>query len=116
MVSKDIFLRTCVNYINTCPHAGSNAEMPIETSTATFQPIGPTEYLNMFKIAGSHMHDAARRRLAPFQVCSQCRCCSGNTCKTMPCCYGINCNIPNKPYGYCAFQPKKCDCNPCATA
>ncbi|KAL4649361.1 hypothetical protein ACB092_01G009000 [Castanea dentata] len=59
---------------------------------------------------------AARRRLAPFQVCSQCRSCSGNTCKTMPCCYGINYNIPNKPYGYCAFQPKKCDCNPCATA
>ncbi|KAM3690096.1 hypothetical protein ACJW31_09G095900 [Castanea mollissima] len=100
---------------------GSHSElMPVETSTETLWPIGPIKYLTKFEaVANSQSHeDALRRRLAPapFQTCNQCTCCSGpnnQTCTTKPCCYGIKCNIPGKPFGTCAFVPKKCDCNPC---
>ncbi|KAM7532123.1 hypothetical protein LguiB_035533 [Lonicera macranthoides] len=60
-----------------------------------------------------------RRRLAPFQVCLGCRCCTNaldpSTCTNMPCCFGIDCQLPNKPFGVCAFVPKTCNCTLCAT-
>ncbi|OVA17153.1 hypothetical protein BVC80_9045g50 [Macleaya cordata] len=59
-----------------------------------------------------------RRRLAPFQLCLACKCCAGgsdpSTCTTMPCCFGIDCQLPNKPFGVCAFVPKTCNCTSCA--
>ncbi|RZC82661.1 hypothetical protein C5167_045447 [Papaver somniferum] len=61
-----------------------------------------------------------RRKLEPFQLCLECKCCppgagtDPTTCTTMPCCFGIDCQIPNKPYGECAFVPKTCNCTSCA--
>ncbi|CAA6659892.1 unnamed protein product [Spirodela intermedia] len=31
----------------------------------------------------------------------------------LPCCYAINCNIPNRPFGFCSFTPKSCNCLEC---
>ncbi|MCL7035601.1 hypothetical protein MKW94_027440 [Papaver nudicaule] len=61
-----------------------------------------------------------RRKLAPFQLCLECKCCAAggaidpSTCTTMPCCFGIDCQIPGKPFGVCAFVPKTCNCTSCA--
>ncbi|KAF5182377.1 hypothetical protein FRX31_028036 [Thalictrum thalictroides] len=56
---------------------------------------------------------------APFRQCAKCRCCPGGDgrsqrCATMNCCYHIDCNLPNKPYGTCAFKPLACNCNACS--
>ncbi|KAF8007585.1 hypothetical protein BT93_K1553 [Corymbia citriodora subsp. variegata] len=59
-----------------------------------------------------------RRLLGPFQLCLACKCCAAGTpapvCVTMPCCFAINCQLPNKPFGVCAFVPKTCNCTTCA--
>ncbi|KDP21816.1 hypothetical protein JCGZ_00603 [Jatropha curcas] len=74
-----------------------------------FRPAEPTEYrlINTTEL---------RRRLAePYQLCLVCKCCAGaTTCATMSCCFGIDCQLPNKPYGVCAFVPKTCNCTSCA--
>lgn len=54
-----------------------------------------------------------RRKLNRYQVCSLCTCCGRGYCLASPCCYAINCNIPNRPYGYCSFTPKACNCFGC---
>ncbi|GMY25764.1 hypothetical protein FCV25MIE_21006 [Fagus crenata] len=73
---------------------------PVELSTATWQPMGdPTEY----RLVEAVSHVARR----PFQLCSKCKCCAAA-------CYVLDCKLPNKPFGTCAFVPKKCDCNSCA--
>ncbi|KAF0916507.1 hypothetical protein E2562_007586 [Oryza meyeriana var. granulata] len=56
-----------------------------------------------------------RRRLGSFQLCAPCTCCGGSRggCMLSPCCYAINCNIPNRPFGFCSFTPKSCDCLGC---
>ncbi|XP_040385876.1 uncharacterized protein LOC121056316 [Oryza brachyantha] len=56
-----------------------------------------------------------RRRLGSFQLCAPCTCCGGShgSCMLSPCCYAINCNIPNRPFGFCSFTPKSCDCLGC---
>uniref|UniRef100_M8AX34 DUF7866 domain-containing protein n=1 Tax=Aegilops tauschii TaxID=37682 RepID=M8AX34_AEGTA len=43
------------------------------------------------------------------------RCCGGprGSCVLSPCCYAINCNIPNRPFGFCSFTPRSCDCLHC---
>ncbi|CAL9770762.1 unnamed protein product [Musa acuminata subsp. burmannicoides] len=53
-----------------------------------------------------------RRRLSSFQICALCTCCGGprGLCLPSPCCYTINCNIPNRPFGFCSFTPKTCNC------
>ncbi|XP_077216258.1 uncharacterized protein LOC143850868 [Tasmannia lanceolata] len=58
-----------------------------------------------------------RRKLAPFQLCLLCRCCAismPSNCTTMPCCFGIDCQLPDKPFGVCAFVPKSCSCTSCS--
>ncbi|KAI7734460.1 hypothetical protein M8C21_026952 [Ambrosia artemisiifolia] len=61
----------------------------------------------------------SRRKLNGFQICSLCTCCNnggaGGTkyCTPSPCCYAINCNIPNRPFGFCSFTPKTCNCFGC---
>ncbi|GLJ37073.1 hypothetical protein SUGI_0751210 [Cryptomeria japonica] len=61
--------------------------------------------------------DKKRRKLAPFQLCSGCTCCAGESnnrvCTTSACCYSITCGLPDKPYGVCAFTPKACTCTNC---
>ncbi|PKU81047.1 uncharacterized protein LOC110103446 [Dendrobium catenatum] len=56
-----------------------------------------------------------RRRLGRFQICALCTCCGGpkGLCFACPCCYAINCNIPNRPFGFCSFIPKTCNCFGC---
>ncbi|XP_078433777.1 ubiquitin carboxyl-terminal hydrolase [Wolffia australiana] len=57
-----------------------------------------------------------RRRLGSFQICALCTCCGGprGVCLPSPCCYAINCNIPNRPFGFCSFTPKSCNCLECS--
>lgn len=56
-----------------------------------------------------------RRKLGSFQICALCTCCGGarGVCLPSPCCYAINCNIPNRPFGFCSFTPKTCNCFGC---
>ncbi|KAL4578855.1 hypothetical protein LXL04_014986 [Taraxacum kok-saghyz] len=64
------------------------------------------------------LHDS-RRKLNGFKICSLCTCCNagggggGKYCLPSPCCYAINCNIPNRPFGFCSFTPKTCNCFGC---
>ncbi|QHO39780.1 uncharacterized protein DS421_4g132130 [Arachis hypogaea] len=61
------------------------------------------------------MMNESRRKLGSFQICALCTCCGGprGVCLPSPCCYAINCNIPNKPYGFCSFTPRTCNCFGC---
>ncbi|PSS05031.1 Nucleic-acid-binding protein from mobile element jockey like [Actinidia chinensis var. chinensis] len=61
------------------------------------------------------LNEESRRRLNGFQICALCTCCGGSKtyCMPSPCCYAINCNIPNRPFGFCAFTPKTCNCFGC---
>ncbi|KAJ8540275.1 hypothetical protein K7X08_030194 [Anisodus acutangulus] len=61
------------------------------------------------------MLNETRRKLGSFQICALCTCCGGDKgyCLLSPCCYAINCNIPNRPFGFCAFTPKTCNCFGC---
>ncbi|KAL5767257.1 hypothetical protein ACOSP7_013838 [Xanthoceras sorbifolium] len=56
-----------------------------------------------------------RRKLNSFQICALCTCCgrAKGMCLPSPCCYAINCNIPNRPFGFCSFTPKTCNCFGC---
>ncbi|KAK4782712.1 hypothetical protein SAY86_007086 [Trapa natans] len=71
-----------------------------------------------FPIPKAAWSSGPRRQLAPFRKCSKCKCCSAASpkpnCASMPCCYVLDCNIPNKPFGFCSFVPKTCNCNSCA--
>jgi hypothetical protein len=93
---------------------------PANTSLTAgeFRPMEPAEYRLIGRKGDDHDDDLWRRRLAPFQLCLLCKCCAGaatTNCATMPCCFGIDCQLPNKPYGVCAFVPKTCNCTSCAT-
>ncbi|KAK7356780.1 hypothetical protein VNO80_16056 [Phaseolus coccineus] len=61
------------------------------------------------------MMNESRRKLGSFQICAVCTCCGGakGICLPSPCCYAINCNIPNRPFGFCSFTPKTCNCFEC---
>ncbi|KAK4433032.1 hypothetical protein Salat_1065400 [Sesamum alatum] len=62
------------------------------------------------------MMNESRRKLGSFQICALCTCCGGASksyCLASPCCYAINCNIPNRPFGFCSFTPKTCNCFGC---
>ncbi|PON64990.1 hypothetical protein TorRG33x02_271900 [Trema orientale] len=83
-----------------------------KTTTEIMLPVVPTEYRSIEAISAI---GGGRRRLAPFQLCLLCKCCSAATCASMPCCFGIDCQLPNKPFGVCAFVPKTCNCTTCAT-
>ncbi|KAM1749328.1 hypothetical protein FF1_010167 [Malus domestica] len=85
------------------------------TTTETFHPACSTEYKLLIDGVTKTHHDTQRRRLAPYQLCLQCKCCSATTCISMPCCFGINCQLPNKPFGVCGFVPKTCNCTNCTT-
>ncbi|GAB2287155.1 hypothetical protein Dimus_021541 [Dionaea muscipula] len=55
-----------------------------------------------------------RRKLGSFQICAPCTCCGARGyCLPSPCCYAINCNIPNRPFGFCSFTPRTCNCFGC---
>ncbi|TQD84318.1 hypothetical protein C1H46_030146 [Malus baccata] len=50
------------------------------TTTETFHPAGPTEYKLFIDGVTKPNHDTQRRRLAPYQLCLPCKCCSATTC------------------------------------
>ncbi|KAJ0985352.1 hypothetical protein J5N97_003708 [Dioscorea zingiberensis] len=86
--------------------------------SSKYHPVGLIEY----KPVGSEIRAAefnsnnSRRILEPFQQCLECRCCAvadPMSCSLMSCCFGIDCNLPDKPYGVCAFVPKTCNCTSC---
>ncbi|KZV31227.1 hypothetical protein F511_17101 [Dorcoceras hygrometricum] len=71
-------------------------------------PLGKKEMIIMV--------NDSRRKLGSFQICALCTCCGGrgrSYCLASPCCYAINCNIPNRPFGFCSFTPKTCNCFGC---
>jgi hypothetical protein len=76
-------------------------------------PVAPAEGELGAMVLG--FNDTRRRLGGRFQLCAPCTCCGGDrhTCVLAPCCYAINCNIPNRPFGYCSFMPKSCDCLGC---
>ena len=67
------------------------------------------------KVEMMMMMNESRRKLGSFQICALCTCCGGakGLCLPSPCCYAINCNIPNRPFGFCSFTPKTCNCFGC---
>ncbi|KAJ4836539.1 hypothetical protein Tsubulata_015165 [Turnera subulata] len=78
------------------------------------------ETMMMVPVEGVEMRlmlneSSSRRRLNGFQICGLCTCCGGSkgVCLESPCCYAINCNIPNRPFGFCSFTPKSCNCFGC---
>ncbi|XXG40120.1 hypothetical protein AAC387_Pa01g0914 [Persea americana] len=84
---------------------------PGEQAMIKFRPVELTQY------PGNDIGNVGRRRLAPFQLCLLCKCCAANdpsNCANMPCCFGIDCQLPDKPFGTCAFVPKTCNCTSCA--
>ncbi|KMZ58432.1 hypothetical protein ZOSMA_77G00940 [Zostera marina] len=84
---------------------GSSEMMtPVEESKG----LEPTKSMSL-------MVEEHRRNLRNFQICSVCTCCGGprGLCLASPCCYAISCNIPNRPFGFCSFVPKKCNCFGC---
>ncbi|KAK8924003.1 hypothetical protein KSP39_PZI019256 [Platanthera zijinensis] len=80
--------------------AGSMAEMT---------PVAPEPVLQFVFL------NETRRHLNSFQICALCTCCGGpkRLCLPSPCCYAISCNIPNRPFGFCSFLPKTCNCFGC---
>lgn len=76
------------------------------TTASTHEPHpSSTEYIPLPATVAHRMLAGGQ----PFLVCKSC----SNNCKTSNCCYGINCNLPGKPFGTCAFQPKTCGCSQC---
>ncbi|CAO1947027.1 unnamed protein product [Urochloa humidicola] len=99
--------------------SGGSQVQGAEPGTATSRsrrglvPVAPAE-AELGAMALS-LNDTRRRLGGSFQLCAPCTCCGGNkgACVLAPCCYAINCNIPNRPFGYCSFTPKSCDCLGC---
>ncbi|XP_076934058.1 uncharacterized protein LOC143600182 [Bidens hawaiensis] len=91
----------------------------ISKSTSGNQPmpVGMGMGMSEYKVAAEMDGGGLRRKLGPFQVCLVCKCCvtasDPTTCSNMPCCFGIDCQLPNKPFGVCAFVPKTCNCTTC---
>ncbi|CAL4972465.1 unnamed protein product [Urochloa decumbens] len=89
------------------------AEPGTAPSRTRLVPVAPAEAELGAMALG--LNDTRRRLGGSFQLCAPCTCCGGNkgACVLSPCCYAINCNIPNRPFGYCSFTPKSCDCLGC---
>ncbi|KAI3994060.1 hypothetical protein MKX01_012317 [Papaver californicum] len=94
-------------------------------SSGLMMPVEPAVYRVFDNLYGYNYNNQQgkglrRRKLEPFQLCLECKCCAAgagtdpSTCTTLPCCFGIDCQIPGKPFGVCAFVPKTCNCTSCA--
>ncbi|CAO2837529.1 unnamed protein product [Amaranthus hypochondriacus] len=70
--------------------------------------------IDIEKVKKMMVMNETRRKLGSFQICAPCTCCGAKGyCLPSPCCYAINCNIPNRPFGFCSFTPKICNCFGC---
>ncbi|KAL8237320.1 hypothetical protein R6Q59_018401 [Mikania micrantha] len=87
-------------------HHHETEKLYIPEGIVKYQPLGAKD------------HDMVRK-LNAFQICLDCKCCivvsDPSTCSNMPCCFGIDCQLPNKPYGVCAFVPRTCNCTSCGS-
>ncbi|KAE8706503.1 GDT1-like protein 3-like [Hibiscus syriacus] len=90
-----------------CNEATSMAQV---NGSSEMVPLVDREAIKMMKL-----FNESRRKLGSFQICAVCTCCGGakGLCLPSPCCYAINCNIPNRPFGFCSFTPKTCNCFGC---
>ncbi|KAI3746096.1 hypothetical protein L6452_08517 [Arctium lappa] len=107
-----LFLLFFFLLLNPIPFLHANDSVVNESMVPLIEP-GKGE------IIGLVLNDT-RRKLGGFQICSLCTCCNtggggggGKYCLPSPCCYAINCNIPNRPFGFCSFTPKTCNCFGC---
>ncbi|XVF30341.1 hypothetical protein REPUB_Repub16aG0048700 [Reevesia pubescens] len=86
-------------------------------ATSRAQVNGSSEMVPLVeeKMMKMMLFNESRRKLGSFQICAVCTCCGGakGVCLPSPCCYAINCNIPNRPFGFCSFTPKTCNCFGC---
>lgn len=90
-------------------HAGDIAAFEPHP-TIQFVPAGTVEYHAIHGLTGGVGVDAGN---PPFRQCAACKCCASNNCQVMQCCFRIKCNLPDKPFGTCAFVPEACNCNSC---
>ncbi|MFS7996501.1 hypothetical protein Hanom_Chr12g01130681 [Helianthus anomalus] len=115
-----MFLHTLLFFLLTGLHFSHATEPPPAAAKTMMVPlIEPGKGGIMM---GLVLNDS-RRKLGSFKICSLCTCCSGGGgggggggkgyCLPSPCCYAINCNIPNRPFGFCSFTPKTCNCFGC---
>ncbi|XP_057822219.1 uncharacterized protein LOC131034665 isoform X2 [Cryptomeria japonica] len=99
-----------------CPVKGATSASSTEESV-TDNADNQTEWTmhsDLSQVAPQFFNET-RRKLGSFQICAPCTCCGGpkHLCLPSPCCYAINCNIPNRPFGFCSFTPKACNCFGC---
>ncbi|XP_008788036.2 uncharacterized protein LOC103705908 isoform X2 [Phoenix dactylifera] len=102
--------------LTTLPTRGGAFASMEPQATIQYLPIGTVQNRSVDGVSAMD-GDVDRRELNPFQLCLKCRCCTANdlsNCTSMPCCFDIDCDLPDKPYGVCAFVPKICSCNSCS--
>ncbi|MCL7041007.1 hypothetical protein MKW94_018300 [Papaver nudicaule] len=90
--------------------------VPLTTDELLHSSPGMMDMVVMNMMEGGESEiSSSRRKLNSFRICALCTCCGGpkRVCLPSPCCYAINCNIPNRPFGFCAFTPKTCNCLGC---
>ncbi|XP_021838338.1 uncharacterized protein [Spinacia oleracea] len=92
-----------------CSSSSGNMTNAIEEQGMKLYPL-----IDKSKVEKMLMMNETRRKLGSFQICAPCTCCGAKGyCLPSPCCYAINCNIPNRPFGFCSFTPKVCNCFGC---
>ncbi|KAL7148824.1 hypothetical protein ABFS83_06G205400 [Erythranthe nasuta] len=104
-----VLFMTCTRFSLANGLANSTSSVDDIDMVPVMEP-GKVETMMMMMVNGS------RRKLGSFQICALCTCCGGGGktyCLASPCCYAINCNIPNRPFGFCSFTPKTCNCFRC---
>ncbi|KAE8679044.1 putative N-terminal nucleophile aminohydrolases (Ntn hydrolases) superfamily protein [Hibiscus syriacus] len=94
-------------YVFNCNEATSTSQV---NGSSEMVPLVDEKTVKMMTL-----FNESRRKLGSFQICAVCTCCGGakGVCLPSPCCYAINCNIPNRPFGFCSFTPKTCNCFGC---
>ncbi|KAK8593724.1 hypothetical protein V6N13_042714 [Hibiscus sabdariffa] len=87
---------------------------PASAATSVAQVNGSSEMVPILEEKMMWFNES-KRNLRRFQICAVCTCCGGakGVCLPSSCCYAINCNIPNRPFGFCSFTPKTCNCFGC---
>ncbi|XP_039064166.1 uncharacterized protein LOC120209172 [Hibiscus syriacus] len=100
-------------YLLFSAHVLNYSESTLVNGSSEMVPLVDNKTVEM--MTTMMMFNESRRKLGSFQICAACTCCGGakGACLPSPCCYAINCNIPNRPFGFCSFTPKTCNCLRC---
>ncbi|CAN6582310.1 unnamed protein product [Malus baccata var. baccata] len=101
-----------LSFLATAITTTESASLDLANGSAAVGPLVPLIGAEKMKTL---VMNETRRKLGSFQICALCTCCGGakGLCLPSPCCYAINCNIPNRPFGFCSFTPKTCNCFGC---